>query len=460
MSGFAFEKHSEYCTLRFTPDILEMTWTDLESATERVARLVRDAEADCVLVDLSRIDRLPSGLVASLVRLWKQLNENRRKLAVVSPRPGVQKELRQDGLTSLWKMCNTEPEALKALGVHADSPIEVTPVPSPAQTSSSATPATTQSSSPHASSPQALVFEEQRRYCSITFYPVLMTMNWSDVEAATTDAIDRLKAAKTNSVMVDLGPLDMINSALVASLVRIWKTMQSSKGQFSLVSPNEMVTEVLKSAGLWKLWSVVDEREEAVYELGASEVALVETRERRLLMLVAVPCAIVAGLALIPMFMKQNNVMGVNAQLTALLLAAAGLTTGLISIVKDSGIRRLLSSIAVVISIAVLSTLWIKGSPITFGFGPPRDLENDTSDTTAIQNGRSGTVKPSTDSDAADSTEPPTDSATSDTEADGTSKQAAKDSDAADTINTGGDVDEPAAKEPRADAKSAGSDDR
>ena len=144
-------------------------------------------------------------------------------------------------------------------------------------------------------------------------------MQWADVEAATTDVIEKIEKSKHNSVLVDISEMEMINSGLVALLVRIWKTTQESHGQFSLVSPNEMVTGVLKSAGLWKLWSVVDDRDEGVYDLGVSKGAQVEQRERRILVMVAVPCAIMAVMALIPMLMNRVDVVGVNFQQLSLI---------------------------------------------------------------------------------------------------------------------------------------------
>ena len=36
MNGVTFEKHSGYCTLRFTSELSEMAWKDVEEATKRV----------------------------------------------------------------------------------------------------------------------------------------------------------------------------------------------------------------------------------------------------------------------------------------------------------------------------------------------------------------------------------------------------------------------------------------
>jgi anti-anti-sigma factor len=190
-------------------------------------------------------------------------------------------------------------------------------------------------------------------------------MSWMEVETATTEVIRQLNESENMSVMVDLGQMKMINSGLIASLVRIWKAMKERNGQFSIVSPNDQVTDVLKTAGLWKLWSVVEDREEAVYELGVSRAAVVEKRERRFLVFVAVPCSVIAVLALILMLLKRTDVMGVNAQLAALQFASAGIATGLISIVKDSGKQRIMSCCAVALGAVVLSSLFFRGNLIS-----------------------------------------------------------------------------------------------
>jgi anti-anti-sigma factor len=324
-----------------------MDWPTLEEATRNITEELHNAKMDTVLIDLSLLQELPTGLFASLVRTWKGLDEKRRRFVVVTSHEGVRQALEQAGLTSLWQTTKSLSEGYAALGV-SEQPVAVTAAPK------------TRTSDP-------MAFEDFKGYCSVQLNPELMSMNWADVEAATSQVIEKLKSSKNTSVMVDLGPMDYVNSGLIASLVRIWKTMKERNGQFSLVSPNDAVTDVLKTAGLWKLWSVVERREEAVYDLGASKAAIAENRERRLLTLVSVSCAAIAVLALSLMFWRRETDAAVNSQLAALLLAAAALTTGLIAIFKDSGARRLLAALAVIVAIAVLSTLWFKDSPISIG---------------------------------------------------------------------------------------------
>lgn len=378
MTGYAFEKQTEFSVVRFSADLLEMERAEIEGKTAGITQLAKDAALPAVLVDLTELQRPPQGLVALLVQLRRELDSVCRRFVIVAPRDEVRTPLRHAGVGGLWDLHDSLEAANAAAQSDAGESSESKPAP---QESNAGVSNTTISGSPNTaardSSPASessaageelpFVFEEQRGYSSVQFNPVLMSMGWSEVESATTEVLQKLKASKNNSVMVDLGPMRIINSGLVASLVRIWKTMQAKKGQFSLVSPNEMVTEVLKSAGLWKLWTVVDDREEAVYELGAGEVAQVEKRERRLLMLVAVPCSLIAVLALVLKYSSDRPSWGANAHLAALLLAAAALATGFLSIVKDNGFRRIFSLLAVLMAAGVLSSLWFDENPVALG---------------------------------------------------------------------------------------------
>ncbi len=369
MNSVTFKKHSGYCTLRFTADLSEMPWKDVEEATRRVAQLVHDAPVDSVLVDLSSLQTMPSGVLASLVQTWKGMDEKRRQFVVVSPQQLVTEELAQTGLASLWTLTSSLEHAYTALGVVGDTDVEIDQIPASSNQSV-------------VKKEEPFVFEEQRGFCSVQFNPILMTLSWGDVEAGTSQIIRQLEQSYRKSLLVDLSAMDMINSGLIASLVRMWKTMQQKKGQFSLVSPNEVITDVLKSAGLWKLWSVVNDREEAAYDLGVSRGAQSEQRERRILLMVAVSFAamsaisMMAAKSMIPMLMKQAGDIGVNSQLAALLLAAAALVTGIISVIKASGIPKLFSGTAVVVALGVLSSLF-DGNPMRFTELSPGDDNND-----------------------------------------------------------------------------------
>ena len=259
----------------------------------------------------------------------------------------------QTGLTSQWTMRSSLEQGHSAIRVEGDTDVEKNQ-----ETTASGQP------QPVVDAEGSFVFEEQRGFCSVQFNPILMTLSWAEVEAGTSQVIRQLEESRRKSLLVDLSAMDMINSGLIAALVRMWKTMQEKKGQFSLVSPNETITDVLKSAGLWKLWSVVDDREEAAYDLGVSRGAQSEQRERRILLMVAVSftamsaVSMMAANSMIPMLMKEAGKFSVNFQLAALLLAAAAMVTGIISVIKAKGIPRIISAAAVVAALGVLCSVF------------------------------------------------------------------------------------------------------
>ena len=119
--------------------------------------------------------------------------------------------------------------------------------------------------------------------------------------------------------------------------------------------------------------------EEAAYELGVSRRAELEERELRILALGAFPCSLLAVLATVMLFRDSKEAMQVNAQLAALLLGAVSLTIGIVSVLKDSGFRRMLSALGIVISLCVLSTLFFGENPISFHSlaEPPREIESE-----------------------------------------------------------------------------------
>ena len=208
--------------------------------------------------------------------------------------------------------------------------------------------------------------EKIRSYCRVELRPELADMQWDRLEEATQSTIEAIKSTHRSHILVDLSHLRTIRSGTVASLLRVWKSLDKRSRRFVVVSPDERVRKELKSAGLQKLWTIVTDIEEAAYELGVSRRAELEERELRILALGAFPCSLLAVLALVMMYFDGTEAVLYNAQLAALLLGVTSLTIGILSVLKDSGFRRMLSALAIVVSLCVLSTLFFEGNPISF----------------------------------------------------------------------------------------------
>ena len=386
MSGFSFENHSSYCHLEFTNELLNMPWEQIEGATNRVLELIQKSNIGSVVVIAPTLTRLPDGLLASLLRIWKSLDSRTRNLIFVTESDAVKESLQISGLLEHWRIMPSRAAALAFLKLEDTGELDlVKPGERPSKSLSTNIKQSESTNIKQSESTEPFPFEAHKRYNAIQCDPLLSKLSWADLEAAVSAAISNFELAAAPNLLLDLSRLKYINSGVVAGLVRLWKSTQKRQGQFSVVSPHEDVTSVLKTSGLARVWTITDTREEAAYSLGVSESALVEKRERTLLVYVSVPFSIVAALALIPMFLKRETVLGVNSQLAALLLGSAALTTGLIALIKEDGIRRKLSAGAVLLSIMVLSTLVFRGNPISV-FRSLRDF--------APKQEKASTVKP------------------------------------------------------------------
>lgn len=351
MSVCVFERHSDYCSLRFTPEVSNVSRAHLQAVMDRAHQLLSQSRQQRAVMDLSRLtivsDEFASVLEAELCPL-PNTAETGFQFVIASPNDSVTGRLNQTRIPDIAAIVDSLEGAYALLGVTESSEPVV------------------ESISVQIPSEQPFEFVPHRRHVDVLLNPILNTMDWEEVTQATSDLLKKLDAAETPHVSVDLSRMEVVNSGLVASLVQIWKATKAAKGEFAVVSPNEFVTGVLKTAGLLRLWKVVETQSEAVYELGVSTAATLERRERRLLTYVCVGCAVLALLATLLMFTDRSTMWGVNSQLTALLLSSAAIATGLISLLKDSGFSRKLAMGSVVAGCLVLSTLWFKENPLSF----------------------------------------------------------------------------------------------
>lgn len=118
------------------------------------------------------------------------------------------------------------------------------------------------------SSNQPYYFEQGNGYSVITLTPQLNDAQWSDIEKVGSDLLDQLKNQKSNAFIVDLSSLSYMGSAMVALIVRLWKSVKDEKGRMVVVNREKLVYEVLELAGLHKIWTIVETREEAIRKLG------------------------------------------------------------------------------------------------------------------------------------------------------------------------------------------------
>jgi anti-anti-sigma factor len=117
-------------------------------------------------------------------------------------------------------------------------------------------------------------FETVGGCLAVTLLPELNDKQWADIERVGTEIVDRISAAPSPKVLVDLTQLSYMGSAMVALIVRLYKTVNSRGGKMVVVNQHELVFEVLKLAGLTKLWTIVGTRGEAYASMGVKASAL------------------------------------------------------------------------------------------------------------------------------------------------------------------------------------------
>ena len=155
-------------------------------------------------------------------------------------------------------------------------------------------------------------------------------------------------------LLLDLTNLDYIGSALVALIVRLWKTTDEQHGRMIVINHNAAVREVLEIAGLTKVWTIVETREQALERVEAWRVAAVTRKALSVLW----PLAGIAGLTGAGIFLYLTlQSSGIIDQRIAQVLqfgcVALGLVAGTLSASRGVGAWKWIGIALVVASVAV-----------------------------------------------------------------------------------------------------------
>ncbi|HWL10289.1 MAG TPA: STAS domain-containing protein [Planctomicrobium sp.] len=111
-------------------------------------------------------------------------------------------------------------------------------------------------------------------HVNVTLRPEITQASWSDVENFGANVRTELENRNSPACVVDLSPLTYMGSSIVALIVRVWKVVESRGGKMVVVCPHPGVIEVIKLAGLDKLWVLVPELTTAQKKLGVKPSAV------------------------------------------------------------------------------------------------------------------------------------------------------------------------------------------
>lgn len=110
-------------------------------------------------------------------------------------------------------------------------------------------------------------------HVTVVVHPEAVESAWSDVDAFGENVKQELERRSEPACIVDLSPLNYMGSSMVALIVRVWKIVQSRRGKMVVVAANPVVLDVIRLAGLDRVWRIAPELKEGEKQLGVSSAS-------------------------------------------------------------------------------------------------------------------------------------------------------------------------------------------
>lgn len=112
--------------------------------------------------------------------------------------------------------------------------------------------------------------EVARSHAVLRLEPSMGNAAWGDIDRVGREVLASVDGQKKPAWLIDLSGLEYMGSALVALVVRVWKAVQAAGGKSVVVCGQGMPQEVLRLAGLDKVWTITPTYEEGLKRLGIS----------------------------------------------------------------------------------------------------------------------------------------------------------------------------------------------
>ncbi len=197
----------------------------------------------------------------------------------------------------------------------------------------------------------AYQFQNGKRFATVEFFQPLAACRWSEIEKIGDELKSEIGALSHPVFLLDLSRLEFMGSSIVALIVRLWKSTQERGGSMVVVNSNAMIREVLDIAGLTRVWTIVDSRDQA--EKMLSNPPYYSGGQDRMAYLLAVLGWVTAAGAAFGTIVLQRSLDVVDADTARLIVYGGGGTAvvcGLISLVSARGVWRLLGLLLLIIA--------------------------------------------------------------------------------------------------------------
>ena len=227
-----------------------------------------------------------------------------------------------------------------------------------------------------ASVTQGYRLEMARSHAVLRLDPEMGSAAWGDIDRVGNELIASVNGQSSPAWLIDLSRLEYMGSALVALVVRVWKAVQNGGGKVVVVCGGGMPQEVLRLAGLDKVWTIVSTYEDGLRKLGVgmgggSSTGMTsggsDTGAFPLLAVLSAICAAAAAISLALILSGRP----LNRDLIVAGLLGGGVAAavlGCVAVIKERGWGRPLGGIAAVAGIVIaafgFSKLPRQGAPV------------------------------------------------------------------------------------------------
>ncbi|MBD3674585.1 MAG: STAS domain-containing protein [Planctomycetaceae bacterium] len=145
--------------------------------------------------------------------------------------------------------------------------------------------------------------EEENRKLVFILKRELVNAQWDHISLVGDRILEQMEEQKKPQVMIDLSQLEHMGSSMVALLVKIWKQAEAKEGTVAFHSTHDGINQVLDLAGLAKVWTICDERQDALDALGGTT----EQTGRNLAPFLVTVSLICTGIAATMLALKLTN---------------------------------------------------------------------------------------------------------------------------------------------------------
>jgi anti-anti-sigma factor len=99
----------------------------------------------------------------------------------------------------------------------------------------------------------------------------LCELDWVEIDVGLGEVLDQLGKGTIRNVVLDFHKTDYYGSTALGYFLKLWKRVRESKGRLAFCCLSDHEREILKVAGLDRLWPVCASREEALQAVRGGE---------------------------------------------------------------------------------------------------------------------------------------------------------------------------------------------